>query len=155
MLVRFGYQTHLDFQPQPNFVLVDSMSRPPPVFSRAPPPTKLIFICHFGQNQPEVRAVLIYPVCNSCRNSCCNFFPSHLVNRACAGSKPELPFGDNLAQGLNSTSGIFHLRIPPPNKYLPLLGGGGYSYMEVFRYRKNTPKKFSPLRSEKDPKPIV
>ena len=48
MLVRFGYQTHLEIRPQPNYRL-DDFWLLPPVFSRAIPPTKRIFLCLFGQ----------------------------------------------------------------------------------------------------------
>ena len=55
MLVRFGYQTHLDFRPQPNYRL-DGFFVDAPSDSDVTQRTKLIFLFRFARSQPEVRA---------------------------------------------------------------------------------------------------
>ena len=63
-------------------------------------------------------------------------------------------FGDATRRGaILYVSGLFHLRIPPPNKFLYLIGGGILIKYGILNNSK--PHFFSPLRGENNSKSIV
>ena len=94
MLVRFGYQTHLEIRPQPNYRPDDFLLTPPRILMLLPEQNSFFFFVLREANRKCEPKFNLWPVISSGIVSGISVVDACGEIQGAVAAKPELPFGD-------------------------------------------------------------